>query len=99
VGAAVLLDIADREQSGPGHSWGQRRIHAARNARAPKGRNMTMTLVCPPISPWSSLAEIDAWIAFIEPKVQAAPDDEGLRDALDSARRMRAFVAASPRPE
>ena len=55
----------------------------------------TWTLICPPVNPFSPLEAIDAWIAYLEPRAQAVPDDEGFRQALESARRMRADVAAN----
>lgn len=52
---------------------------------------MGYTLVEPPISIMSTLAEVDAWIARLE----AMPVDEGVRRSLEDARALRAEIAAS----
>ncbi|GMV55037.1 MAG: hypothetical protein AMXMBFR6_08420 [Betaproteobacteria bacterium] len=48
------------------------------------------TLVDPPVTPYSSLAEIRAWLDTCRTRAAAQPDDEGWRAAVESAMHMLA---------
>jgi len=46
------------------------------------------TLVDAPVTPYDSLAARRAWLAEIRRRVEADPDDGGLRAALEEAERL-----------
>ena len=51
---------------------------------------MVYTLIDPPVSPLSTLAELDAWLA----ELVVLPLDDGVRLAITDAKALRAEIAA-----
>lgn len=57
------------------------------------------TLVDPPVTPYSSLGELRAWVAECEAQARANPDDDGWAQALEQARTWLALAEAENRAE